>query len=51
MKISKNYKLLLLIFLILFLGFKTFRFFQIDSCLDSGGKWDYVKNECDNADK
>ena len=43
--------LLLVILLILFLGFKTFRFFQIDSCLDSEGKWDYVNNECINTVK
>ena len=42
----KNAAILLIMLLVLFLGFKLFRFFQIDSCLDAGGKWDYEKNEC-----
>ncbi|SHN79068.1 hypothetical protein SAMN05444395_11529 [Flavobacterium fryxellicola] len=49
MKKFKKYQLLILLLFILFVAFKTYRFFQIDSCLDSGGKWDYKKNECTNS--
>jgi membrane protein CcdC involved in cytochrome C biogenesis len=45
---SKKFRFILLSLLILFLAFKTFRFFQIDSCLDSGGNWNYSTNECNN---
>jgi len=27
----------------------TKRFFQIDSCLDSGGRWNYELNECEES--
>ena len=49
MKKFKKYQILILLFFILILAFKTYRFFQIDSCLDSGGNWDYKKNECNNS--
>ena len=42
----KNVAIVLILLLVLFLGFKLFRFFQIDSCLDAELKWDYEKNEC-----
>lgn len=36
--------------LVLILGIKwTKRFFQIDKCLDSGGKWNYELNRCEGA--
>jgi hypothetical protein len=46
MKKYKLYGLIVATLFVLFLGFKIFRFFQIDVCLDGGGKWDYEKNEC-----
>jgi hypothetical protein len=37
------------IILILIYGINwTKRFFQIDSCLDKGGRWNYELNECEN---
>jgi|UPI0003010208 hypothetical protein len=35
---SKKYQLLLLLFIVVILGFKVFRFFEIDNCLDGRGK-------------
>jgi hypothetical protein len=46
---SKKYQLLLLLFIVVVLGFIVFRFFEIDTCLDGGGKWNYDKCECDNS--
>ncbi len=47
-------KLIIIILLIigiiitLIIGIKwTKRFFQIDSCLESGGRWNYELNECE----
>jgi hypothetical protein len=37
-----------LLIIIIFFGFKLFRFIQIDNCLDKSGSWDYEKCECDN---
>jgi len=48
-------KLRVIIFVIgisiaLIFGIKwTQRFFQVDSCLDSGGKWNYELNECEEV--
>jgi hypothetical protein len=28
------------------LGMKVWRFLEIDSCMDAGGKWDYAKKKC-----
>lgn len=29
---------------------KVKRFFEIDSCLDSGGRWNYEMNYCESTD-
>ena len=31
------------------LGFKCYRFLEIDRCLDAGGRWDYPMGRCEFA--
>jgi hypothetical protein len=47
---NKRKKILLIgiVVIMLFIGFKIFRFIQIDNCLDNSGKWNYEKCECEN---
>ena len=46
--LKKKLSVLIKILIIpLFLGFKIFRFIQIDNCLDKSGSWNYEKCECD----
>lgn len=46
MKKFKLHGLCIVMLLLLVLGFKIFKFFEIDSYLDRGGKWDYENNNC-----
>ncbi len=46
----KIVKVLLSSFVIIYLMYKVFIFFKIDSCLDQGGAWDYPKNICISDD-
>ncbi len=36
-----------ILIILLFIGYKIFRFIQIDNCLDKSGSWNYEKCECD----
>jgi hypothetical protein len=48
---QKSIKLFIIILVIVSLTFFTYprikRFFQIDSCLDSGGRWNYETGQCE----
>ena len=39
--------LITILIILLFIGYKIFRFIQIDNCLDKSGSWNYEKCECD----
>jgi len=44
-------KIMIILFLFLvgsWVLYKVIIFFKIDSCIDRGGAWDYVKNICNN---
>jgi hypothetical protein len=43
----KQSVLITILIILLFIGFKIFRFIQIDNCLDKSGSWNYEKCECD----
>lgn len=47
-KFRKKIVIALYFIIIAYLGFKIYQFIQIDKCLDSGGKWNYDKCECEN---
>jgi hypothetical protein len=34
--------------LLVWAGPKAVRWFAIDGCLDSGGRWDYARNQCEH---
>ncbi len=42
----KIIKLLLFSFVLIFIAYKIIIYIKIDTCLDSGGAWDYHKNIC-----
>lgn len=49
-KIKKFIKIcciLALIVILVFVFFRINRFLEIDSCLDSGGRWNYETNQCE----
>jgi hypothetical protein len=46
-KIIKGIILALLALVIVIGFFKIKRFFEIDKCLDAGGRWNYETNQCE----
>ncbi len=50
----KTFKILAIVLLcivLIFFGYiKVTHFFEVDACLDSGGRWNYEKNECEFSD-
>ena len=44
--LKKSLLFAILVLILVFVGSKVEHFFQIDSCLDMGGKWDYTNNVC-----
>jgi hypothetical protein len=38
-----------IVVIVIFVVMQFFEFLQIDSCLDSGGRWNYEKEVCENG--
>ena len=48
---NKKTMLIIVLIALLSFGFWVKRFWAIDNCLDSGGRWDHERGECVTCEK